>query len=681
MYLDRVLEWRDLPTYAGPPTPAFPVPLENRRLGRVRMGMDEEIIGLIEEGWNGRMARHGGGICRYSQSGHCRFGAGCCMRHVRAAAVDDGARKLGRVKMFNVEKGFGFIVPDASRGDVYFHRSELPPVFDPVRGVIVEFSVRLTTKGTEAYNIIPAAVPPPVPLRGAGAMRGGGLWGAGRGGFRGGGEGGGPGGGLGGGGGRGRDAGGGGGGGGRGRGGGRGGGEARLEERRAEAAPDWSAAMQAARNTVAAWRPAAVAASRAMGEFELSNERLGRRVLPVGGIRYDGVNSAVLRARHAASGALVAIKVLFTLADEAGGARLVGTNALRELHRAEYELFDICTGRVHAGASLATAHIMAVLKTFQMDMTDALVERVGVDREFIAARTLALVMPLLGRSLQAELAERRERRRGVPAPLYSTAEWAHRALQVAKGLAHLHACHIVHRDVKPDNVMLSRADDAGAGVDDAGVLAVVTDFGECADFDVLAPGGAFAVPAYFPKGGAPAYHSPEVSASDTGRPGAVVDYSGQDAWALGCVLHAMLSPDVVSMFRGRDVPSDFRDELYVDPADARGDGVGKVAVRRIVRDLLRVRVHERMSLAEAVAALEVLVFVVPHMSPPGALAGYVAEVEVAAAMGRVRDDVFTAARAGTRLSVRQVLAADFGASPRSEYPSVARVVRGLLCRA
>ena len=93
-----------------------------------------------------------------------------------------------------------------------------------------------------------------------------------------------------------------------------------------------------------------------------------------------------------------------------------------------------------------------------------------------------------------------------------------RELQIAKGLQHLYACLIVHRDVKPDNMLLGSGISGGGGValhadavdgdDDADLLVVVSDLGECVDCQLHADHD-FVLAATHPYGGAPTYHSPE----------------------------------------------------------------------------------------------------------------------------------------------------------------------------
>lgn len=63
--------------------------------------------------------------------------------------------RQGTVKMFNAEKGYGFITPADGSGDVFVHYSNIDG--DGYRSLEkdqrVQFDVRPGRKGDEAYNV------------------------------------------------------------------------------------------------------------------------------------------------------------------------------------------------------------------------------------------------------------------------------------------------------------------------------------------------------------------------------------------------------------------------------------------------------------------------------------------------------------------------------------------------
>jgi eukaryotic-like serine/threonine-protein kinase len=137
-----------------------------------------------------------------------------------------------------------------------------------------------------------------------------------------------------------------------------------------------------------------------------------------------------------------------------------------------------------------------------------------------AGTLLYYVMPLVeGMSLR----ERLDRERRLP-----VADALKIAREVADGLAHAHARGIVHRDVKPENILLS---DYQAGGGNSSWSVVVADFGIAAVRDVAREDRMTRTGTSM---GSALYMSPEQA---VGEP---VD-ERTDIWSLGCVVYEMLA--------------------------------------------------------------------------------------------------------------------------------------------
>jgi serine/threonine protein kinase len=155
------------------------------------------------------------------------------------------------------------------------------------------------------------------------------------------------------------------------------------------------------------------------------------------------------------------------------------------------------------------------------------------DPSILSPRSYAICMPLMEAALQSAIP--------ADAGLSDLAALAI-GIQVCSGLSHLHRYGIVHRDVKADNVVLRRFDNAMwpsvsreeciAQAQCGNVEAFVCDLGEALAVPQYAEGYEFRLPNRFKgavmPGGAPFYIAPEVLANTvTPGPTSYVDFDKQ----------------------------------------------------------------------------------------------------------------------------------------------------------
>ncbi|HSA54873.1 MAG TPA: protein kinase, partial [Gemmatimonadaceae bacterium] len=182
------------------------------------------------------------------------------------------------------------------------------------------------------------------------------------------------------------------------------------------------------------------------------------------------------------------------LADDLKHHRLVAIKVLRR-EIGELPARDRFLREIGIAARLAHPHIVPLFDSGE------------------GAGFLFYVMPFIdGETLQ----QRQERERQLP-----VSDAVAIAREVAGALAHAHAQGVVHRDVKPANILLS------------GGHALVADFGIAHALIGAAPGSWISSPGI--RVGSPEYMSPEQASG-----GAEVD-GRSDIYSLGCVLYEMLS--------------------------------------------------------------------------------------------------------------------------------------------
>jgi len=176
----------------------------------------------------------------------------------------------------------------------------------------------------------------------------------------------------------------------------------------------------------------------------------------------------------------------------------------------------------------------------------------------------------------------------------AVAEAVELALQIGRGLAYAHAHAIVHRDIKPGNVVVTR--DGIAKIIDFG-RAKLSDAAETATVEGVSKG-------------TPAYMSPEQAS------GREVD-ARTDVWSLGVVLYEMLSGK--RPFRGPHQAAQIQAILHAEPQPLRElrpdvpEDLERVVARAMEKDLAR----RYASAAEMVVALSACQI---NLSAPGGAA-------------------------------------------------------------
>lgn len=205
--------------------------------------------------------------------------------------------------------------------------------------------------------------------------------------------------------------------------------------------------------------------------------------------------------------------------------------------------------------------------------------------------TAYLVTELLQGATLRERSSRGDSRRGDTVEI---------AIQIAAGLAAAHRAGIVHRDVKPQNIFVTKN----------GVIKLL-DFGIARLSRTDEPTGAEADtrPAMTREGailGTPAYMAPEQIR------GQAVD-ARADIFAFGCVLHEMLTG--AGPFE-RATPADAMAAVLADAPPARTANPGPPALERIVRRCLEKDPADRFqSAADLQFALEAVRDPDPSPSP------------------------------------------------------------------
>ncbi|HSU95058.1 MAG TPA: protein kinase, partial [Gemmatimonadaceae bacterium] len=176
-------------------------------------------------------------------------------------------------------------------------------------------------------------------------------------------------------------------------------------------------------------------------------------------------------------------------------------------------------------------------------------------------------------------------------------------IEIVDGLAHAHEHGVVHRDIKPDNVMLS------------GRHALITDFGvaravsEATNADTLTTMGVAL--------GTPSYMSPEQATADP-----AIDHRA-DIYALGIVAYELLSGRLPFSGTPQQVLAAHVTEAP-DPVQKHRPGISPALSSAVMRCLAKLPADRWQTAGELLAALE------PLATPSGGLAPTSARLEAVA---------------------------------------------------
>jgi serine/threonine protein kinase len=166
-----------------------------------------------------------------------------------------------------------------------------------------------------------------------------------------------------------------------------------------------------------------------------------------------------------------------------------------------------------------------------------------------------------------------------PSPYEQPAEAARLVRQVAEGLGAVHDCGLIHRDIKPGNILIDR-----------GGQALLTDFGLARpeqDAEHLTAEGVMV--------GTPAFMAPEQASGEAGRVG-----PWTDLYSLGVVLYRLLAGRLPFVGTTTAVLWKIGNEVPPPPSDFR-PGLDPALVA-IVRKAMALRPEQRYAAARDFAA-------------------------------------------------------------------------------
>eukprot|EP00455_Lapot_gusevi_P028724 TRINITY_DN3073_c0_g3_i3.p1 TRINITY_DN3073_c0_g3~~TRINITY_DN3073_c0_g3_i3.p1 ORF type:complete len:390 (-),score=90.71 TRINITY_DN3073_c0_g3_i3:16-1185(-) len=293
------------------------------------------------------------------------------------------------------------------------------------------------------------------------------------------------------------------------------------------------------------------------------HRRVGTVLVGASWRQHDGSNAAVFEGsvRGAFEEVPLAIRMVFNYDRQSLSTRALQTYLSKECGLLDRDGVLGLGGCAHPNVLLILDHFADTLPSQLPDF--------DVNRNLLANRTYFSISPLCQMSLkqlltarvaarQQVMDEKAEAVGGGEQGVLSERMVVHLALGIAAGLHHLQQHYLVHRDVKPDNILLYWSSDAIeadtlqqirqgelGGLSDSVLLRcvpIVADLGECINCSVPRSFVMNYIDG-FSLGGAAAYLPPEIRHARVH--GYQLDYSKSDVYGLGCVMYEMMSAQAV----------------------------------------------------------------------------------------------------------------------------------------
>ena len=319
--------------------------------------------------------------------------------------------------------------------------------------------------------------------------------------------------------------------------------------------------------------------------FEVKH-RLGKKSKAEGGDRYYGCKSAVFAAEHRAHpGVNLVLKVIYN-------QDAMDTDAFTDPDMVcrDYDL-------IKATSELSVCpSIMMALGYF---IGHASTETLGPSwdaGDFARQVSMIVVFEEMDMSLRSYCTRRFAAMPAGP-PYFTAEEFLCILLRLIDATCHMHRARVVHRDIKPDNILVSGVRENPTTIP---LIVRVSDFGEAYDAREEPPeqGLQFLIAhKSHRRGGAPHALAPEVVKPKAGR-NSWIDYDKNDIFAVGLVAYYMLTGD--HAFTATK-PATYSRETYKELPDCY-----RRSIKDFVWELLDPNPAERLSCVAAEAKARLL---------------------------------------------------------------------------